>query len=73
MVLEGLKNLLEYGKEISNSFEIESNIVQKQIESLNGVNLIEKYVDSHNKEVSDLANDLISNYFIKSETNKINN
>ena len=73
MVLRGLRSLLDYGKEISDSFIVNSNIVEKQIELLNGVNLIEKFVNSHNKEVSELANDMLSAYFLNSETNKLNN
>ncbi len=72
--LIGLKNFLDYSKEIIISYDYKVNIVQKQIESIpNGVNLIENCENSDNKEISELASEIISTYFTKAETNKINN
>jgi hypothetical protein len=72
--LRGLKYFLDYSKEIIISYDYKVNIVQKQIESIpNGVNLIENCENLENKEISELASELISTYFTKAETNKINN
>lgn len=73
LALRGLKYFLDYGKEITISYEYKNNIVQRQIELLNGVSLIEKCAKSKNSELSELANEVLTTYFSKDESNNLNN
>ena len=72
LALGGLKYLLQYSKEINTTYEC-PDVVKRQIELLNGVTLIEKCVDSQNKEVAELANEIVQTFFSKDESNKLNN
>jgi len=73
LALSGLKVLLEYGKEIKISYDYKENIVKKQIEHLNGHEMIEKCGKSLNMEISSLSNTIFNQFFSKDESNKLNN
>jgi hypothetical protein len=71
--LGGLKYMLDYGKEINIYYNEKLNIVQRQVEDLNGIFYISKCAESNNKEVSELANEILQEFFSREESNKLNN
>ena len=65
--------MLEYGREIKIYYDNKVNIVKKQIEHIGGVILIEKCINSQNKEISELSAYLLQQYISKDDDNKLNN
>ena len=65
--------MLEYGREIKIYYDNKVNIVKKQIEHIQGVNALEKCVNSQNNEISELSAFLLKEFITKEEDNKLNN